>query len=52
MQLKPAHYESCSVARMEYLSASKKGSNCGPEAQWWQPKDKRNLFKLILKQNG
>jgi hypothetical protein len=49
VKIKPAHYESCSIARMDYLSASRKDSNCGPDAKWWQPKDKKQLFRLIAK---
>jgi hypothetical protein len=41
---KPAHYETCSMAR---LSVSKDGITCGQHGQFWQPKNKRDLFKLI-----
>ena len=41
---KPAHYESCSIARS---SISKDGIACGQQGQFWQPKHKRDLFRLI-----
>jgi hypothetical protein len=49
-KVKPAYYESCSIARMEYLSKSKNEEGCGKEGRWWQPKDKKHLFLLIKKE--
>ena len=40
----PAYYERCSNARYEWL---RKKDNCGPTGKFWQPKDKKGLFKLI-----
>ena len=51
VKIKPSHYESCTIARMDYLSEARKNSNCGPNAQWWQPRDPKGLFKLILKES-
>jgi len=41
-----AYYERCSVARQTWAS---KPENCGEGAQYWQPKHKKGLFKLIAK---
>ena len=35
-------YEWCSVARL-------KGSECGPEAKYWAPKHKKDLFRALIK---
>ena len=40
---KPAHYERCSMAR---LSLSRDNS-CGEQGRFWQPKHKKDLFRLI-----
>lgn len=39
---KKTTYEWCSVARL-------KGSECGPEAKYWAPKHKKDLFHALLK---
>jgi hypothetical protein len=48
-KIKPAYYESCSLARMDYSSSRYRDQHCGAEAKWWQPKDKRKIFQLIAK---
>lgn len=45
-EINPAHYEKCALARLNYSSKGENGS-CGEEGRWWQPKNKRDLFKLI-----
>jgi hypothetical protein len=44
-----AYWERCSVARQNWAS---KPENCGDQAQYWQPKHKKGLFKLIAKHHG
>lgn len=39
---KPGGYQSCSIYRLGM-------KDCGPEAKFWQPKEKKGLFKLIVK---
>jgi hypothetical protein len=46
----PAHYESCGIARMDYLSKHNNQEGCGKEGRFWQPKHKSGLFKLIKKE--
>lgn len=48
-KIKPSYYENCSIARMEYSSKTYKDGHCGPEGKWWQPKAKKDLFKLLVK---
>lgn len=45
-KIKSAHYETCSTARMNYVS-KQYDTNCGEAGRWWQPKNKKDLFKLI-----
>lgn len=40
---KPAHYERCGMARL----TNSKETSCGEQGKFWQPKNKRDLFKLI-----
>jgi hypothetical protein len=40
----PAKYESCGVARIGNL---KREDRCGEAGIWWEPKNKRDLFKYI-----
>jgi hypothetical protein len=40
----PAYYERCTNARYEWL---RNKDNCGPDGKFWQPKNKKGLFKLI-----
>lgn len=40
---KPAHYARCSMARLSLSSVD----TCGEQGKFWQPKDKRDLFRLI-----
>jgi hypothetical protein len=47
----PAKYESCNIARMSRLSRDIKEEHCGPEGKHWQPKHKKDLFKLIKKEH-
>jgi hypothetical protein len=44
-----AYYERCSISRMTWSS---KPENCGEHGQYWQPKNKKGLFKLIAKEHG
>lgn len=37
-------YDPCTLARLTY------DDRCGDKARWWQPKEKRDLFKLIVKE--
>lgn len=37
-------YELCSVARLNI-----KSSECGPEAKYWAPKNKKDLFRALSK---
>jgi hypothetical protein len=46
------YYERCSLTRMDFLSKDRKGEVCGKEGKWWQPKEKKGLFKLILKESS
>jgi hypothetical protein len=41
---KKTTYELCSVARLDA-----KGSECGPEAKYWAPKHKKDLFRALIK---
>lgn len=50
VKIKAAHYESCTLARMDYLSKTKQDTVCGPSGAWWQPKNKKDLFKLFTKE--
>ena len=43
-KMKPAHYETCAMARTSLLSTD---SKCGHEGKNWEPKHKRDLFKFI-----
>lgn len=47
----PAHYESCGTARLGFTSKDLKDTNCGKDARHWQPRNKRDLFKLIAKEH-
>lgn len=40
----PAHYESCFSQRFDG------DDNCGKAGRYWQPKHKKDLFKLIKKE--
>jgi hypothetical protein len=40
-----AKYETCGMARLDKLN--KQTELCGPEGRWWEPKDKKDLFKFI-----
>lgn len=42
----PAHYKRCGLIR---LHESKYRNECGKEGIYWQPKNKKGLFKLIKK---
>jgi hypothetical protein len=48
----PAKYDSCGIARMGRLSRDIKEDHCGPDAKFWQPKHKKDLFKLIKKEHN
>ena len=39
-------YETCNLARMNI-----EDNTCGREAKFWQPKEKKGLFKLIVKES-
>lgn len=39
------HYQSCGASR---IGKSREG-NCGEDAYYWAPKDKKNLFRMIKK---
>ena len=41
-----AYWERCSTMRQTWTS---KPDNCGERGQFWQPKHKQGLFKLIAK---
>lgn len=34
---------------MTYCSVERKNGNCGPTAKYWQPKHKKDLFKMFQK---
>ena len=40
----PAKYDSCGVAR---IGNPAREDRCGETGQWWEPKNKRDLFKYI-----
>jgi hypothetical protein len=40
----PATYDSCGVARIGHPSRE---DRCGAEGKFWEPKNKRDLFKFI-----
>jgi hypothetical protein len=44
----PAYYERCGMERI----TNSKRTSCGEEAQFWQPKHKSGLFKLIKKEHN
>ena len=41
----PAKYESCAMTRIGSLGRDH--GRCGEAGLWWEPKDKRDLFKYI-----
>lgn len=41
----PGGYSNCSTFRI-------RKDDCGPEARLWEPKDKKNLFKYIVKESS
>lgn len=40
----PSHYESCFAQRLDYTDG------CGKAGRFWEPKRKKDLFKLIKKE--
>jgi hypothetical protein len=40
----PANYESCAIAR---ISNPNLDYRCGEDGKFWQPKNKKDLFKFI-----
>lgn len=49
-KVKPPEYERCSLARYKY-SSPERDINCSEEGRFWEPKHKRDLFKLIAKEH-
>jgi hypothetical protein len=41
----PAKYDSCGVARIG--TTGRDHNRCGEAGLWWEPKNKRDLFKFI-----
>ena len=39
-RMTPAHFERCGTSRIQ-------SAKCGEEGKWWQPKNKKDLFKYI-----
>lgn len=50
-QITPAHYENCNTSRLDYLSKHNDEEGCGKQGRFWQPKHKKDLFKLIKKES-
>lgn len=38
-------------AEMSYCDHERKNGRCGPTARYWQPKHKKDLFKMITKES-
>jgi hypothetical protein len=43
-KLVEAKYDSCGIAR---IGREDRDDRCGESGQWWEPKNKRDLFKYI-----
>lgn len=44
LQTTKAEYKSCNITRMA-------GEVCGPDAKYWAPKKKKDLFKMLTKES-
>lgn len=38
------HYENCGIAR---IGGDRRNDRCGVKGAWWEPKNKKDLFKYI-----
>jgi hypothetical protein len=39
-------------AKMTYCESERKHGDCGPDAKYWTPKHKKDLFKMLTKENN
>jgi hypothetical protein len=48
-KISEAHYQRCSTARLHLISDKEKDKNCGKDGRFWEPRNKKDLFKFIKK---